>query len=258
MTRPWILTAARRVAACLPPPCLRAVRRWHYPRRVARFAESDWPPAAGARALVRPGSGAVDAGANIGCVTVLLSRWVGAGGHVFSFEPAPETFDLLERAVRRLALKNVEPVCAALSDQPGFATLSIPAGREGIENLYEATLEGLPNDARPARAVRVRTVRLDDVVNTWNGGISFIKIDVEGHEEKVLRGGLETLRRHRPALLIEIDGSLDDPSTSAGRVCQTLGRMGYRPYFWRGEWAPRRAGESAVDYFFLLPHHVGA
>lgn len=258
MTRPWLLTAARRVAAHLPPPFLRAARRWHYPRRVARFAETDWPPAGGARALVRPGSAAVDAGANIGCITALLSRWAGPGGRVFSFEPAPETFDLLERAVRRLALTNVETIRAALSDQPGFAELRVPAGREGIENLYEATLEGLPNDARPARAIRVRTVRLDDVVNRWAGEISFIKIDVEGHEEKVLRGGLETLRRHRPALLIEIDGNLDDPSSSAGRVCQTLGQMGYRPYFWRGEWTPRRPGESAVDYFFLLPHHVRA
>jgi hypothetical protein len=51
--------------------------------------------------------------------------------------------------------------------------------------------------------VRVRT--LDDICAGAESRVSFIKIDVEGHELKVLRGGVETLRKHRPNLLIEIE-----------------------------------------------------
>jgi hypothetical protein len=52
---------------------------------------------------------------------------------------------------------------------------------------------------------QVRLCRLDDLCRDMRGRISFVKIDVEGHELEVLRGGIETLRRHRPNLLIEIE-----------------------------------------------------
>jgi hypothetical protein len=57
-------------------------------------------------------------------------------------------------------------------------------------------------EAALSRTVQVPLRRLDDYAFE---NVGFIKIDVEGHEESVLRGGLETLQRNRPTLLIEIE-----------------------------------------------------
>lgn len=207
--------------------------------------------------LVRPGSVVVDAGANVGYVTALLARWVGPEGRVHSFEPVPETFELLSRAVRKLRLNQVYLHPLALSDAARRAEIRIPCYADGRENLYESTLESPPWLQGETRKVLIETTRLDDALGEEEAArVSFIKMDVEGHEERALAGARRVLEKARPALMIEIDGNLDDPQSSAGRIAGQLQALGYGVFFWQDGWRPRRPGESAVDYFFLLPHHL--
>ncbi|MGH7931031.1 MAG: FkbM family methyltransferase, partial [Candidatus Binatia bacterium] len=79
----------------LPRSVQQFLKRIYYPYVIRAVTERDWPYALVARQLVKPGDCVVDAGANVGYTSALMARWVGGEGAVYSFEPVPETFELL-------------------------------------------------------------------------------------------------------------------------------------------------------------------
>lgn len=138
---------------------------------------------------VSAGATVADVGANYGSYTYPLSR---QAGRVVAFEPIPECAN----ALRAWGATNVDVVEAAISDREGSATLTIPE-IDGAEKLTQGSLEV----AGSGRDITVRTATLD---SCHFSDLSFVKIDVEGHELAVIRGAGDTLRRCRPLLLIEI------------------------------------------------------
>jgi FkbM family methyltransferase len=150
--------------------------------------------------LVTAGSVAVDVGAHIGDYTYSLCKAVAPGGQVIAVEPLPDLARFLIRATKKLGLPVTVLNCA-LSAQPGHAELSVPLN-DGLEDLGFATL--VPR-VSGGKTVRVEVRRLDDVCSDVAGKISFVKIDVEGHELDVLRGSEAMIKLHRPNLLIEIE-----------------------------------------------------
>lgn len=225
-------------------------RKLYYPWVLRRFSDADWPPAAVIRRLVQSGDHVVDVGANVGYVTLLLSRWVGPAGCVYSFEPIPETFGLLRHNVRRLRLNNVVLFECAASDRAGTAEMEVPMYPEGGWNWYESRVVG-PGEAPRGLRRSVRLCRLDDVVPSTR--VSFVKIDVEGHEARALAGAMELIRRSRPALLIEMCCGRDE----ARSIQLLLESEGYR--VWPGSdgpAAPALETRSAGDVLFLRPEHV--
>ena len=188
------------------------VRRWWRMRaldgelRATGEAELDVLPA-----LVRAGDLALDVGANVGLFALALAR---LGARVIAFEPNPS----MVNAVRLLRLRGVEVRPYALSDRDGGATLALPDGDTGRATIDDARVP--QGDPRMAVALR----RLDDLGLT---GVTFIKIDVEGHEEAVLDGGAATIARDRPALLIEIEEAFNP-----GGLVRIAARLdGHRGWF---------------------------
>jgi len=217
------------------------------------FTEAEWPPSAGVRDLVGPGDLVVDVGANIGYVTMLLSRWVGESGRVYSMEPTPVTFELLAHNVSRLNLANVALFPYALSSREGSAWMEVPRDSAGMDNLYESHLADA-GDASPGgdRQCAVHTRRLDSLLHGRSLPVGFMKIDVEGHELQVLQGAEDVLSTDRPALLIEIGGNPDEAGGHAAEVFRFLAARGYLPYLFEGgRWCSRGEGQTRVDYFFL-------
>lgn len=245
-----------RLLKWIPRGLQQRVRRWYHPRLVARFTPDRWPPAPGVKTLVRPGDCVVDAGANVGYVTALLANWVGPQGRVHSFEPVPQTAELLQRSVKKLRLRQVAVHCCGVSDRSGEARMAVPTYADGGENFYESRVLAAGEPAA-GREVRIWLRTLDAELAPDASRISFMKIDVEGHEEAALRGAVDIIERSRPALLVEINGNLDEPDSSAGRVVSFLAARGYRSYIWENGWRLRRTGERAVDYFFLRDEQAG-
>lgn len=244
---------------CLPAPVKRGLRAWNSTRQVRRFTAERWPEAAVVRRLIRPGDVVVDAGANIGYITALLAGWVGPSGFVHSIEPIPETFRLLQRSMRKLGLHQVHCHGCGVSDQPGQAMMEVPAYPDGAENFYESKVVTSASARPGARGVPVELRTLDQVVGDSLPRVTFIKIDVEGHEDPALRGAQELLQRARPALLIEINGSVDQPDASTRRMLDLLAGLGYGLYqMGPGGLEPHRSGPRAVDYFFLTAAHLSA
>jgi FkbM family methyltransferase len=155
------------------------------------------------REWLRPGMVVADIGAHIGFMTMLMARTVGASGKVLSIEPSPPAAAQLRENVRLNELANVTVRQVAVSDAAGEANFVI---------LPHATTNHLaPADGAAAAepegtAVRVSMVRLDDLLVGGGefGRMEVIKIDVEGSEGAVLRGGQHVLNERRPRLLIEV------------------------------------------------------
>ncbi len=145
--------------------------------------------------VVGRGGVSVDVGANWGLYTRELAR---LSRQVHAFEPSHEMAVLL----RRTAPGNVAVHEVALSDRSGEAELVIPrAGSELIHGL--ASIE--PDVISPAgeyELERVPVCRLDSIIRD---GVTFVKIDVEGHELHVLHGASELIDRSHPAFLVEAE-----------------------------------------------------
>lgn len=150
-----------------------------------------------------------DIGAHIGVLTLFFAKKVGPTGQVSSFEPNPESFALLNRNIALNRLHNVQTFNLALGEKRGEQTLiygQYEGGRGTLDQARQAKL--LAEEA--GLAIRHATVQVDSLDHCIAAGAlrdpDFVKIDVEGYEYHVLIGMQETLRRYKPALLVEMHG----------------------------------------------------
>jgi FkbM family methyltransferase len=144
--------------------------------------------------LCDPGERAADVGANIGHMSSLLTRRLGDGGLVTSFEPLPALFrELEENAGRwskraRVAKIVCEPV--ALSDRTGTAELVLPEKFDTNSGI--AYLKGTRPESA-GKIVEIRTRTLDERFDEASAP-RVMKVDVEGAELRVFMGGDKLLR----------------------------------------------------------------
>jgi FkbM family methyltransferase len=170
------------------------------------------------RQIVQPGDLVIEVGANIGAHTVFLAGQVGPAGRVMAFEPQRLLFHALCANVALNNLTNVRCVLAAVSDRPG--TVHVPQFDLTKDNNYgNMRVE----DFDFGETVEAMTLDGLDV-----SGCHFLKIDVEGMEEKVLRGGEGLINRSKPVLYVEND--VEEKSDSLIRFIDSLG---YEMYWHR-------------------------
>jgi FkbM family methyltransferase len=210
------------------------------------------------RHLINPGEAVIDLGANFGWYTKFLSEAVRKEGKVFSVEPIPLNFKVLEHIIHSLHLDNVHTFRYAISDHDGLQTMAVPLSDNGEENLYEAKV--VENAlVQNAHTISVETRTLDSLFVDVSLNISFIKCDVEGHELQCLKGGRKLIEKFHPAWQIEIWGDPDDVQSSAYETFHLLTEAGYLPFMFNGQnLNKRKKGERQTDYFFLMPSHINA
>ena len=144
--------------------------------------------------LLRAGDVVVEAGANIGALTVPIARAVGPAGKVIAVEPQGVLAQLLATNVAANALGHVEVRHAALGAAAG--TIRVP----GIDYRKAGNFGGVAMGGD-----RGREVPLETIDGLGLAALAFVKIDVEGMELAVLEGGARTIRTHRPILFVEND-----------------------------------------------------
>lgn len=140
-------------------------------------------------------SNCVDVGSHRGGILRECVRRAPRGRHV-AVEPLP---DLAARLRRRFP--GVEVLEAAASDRAGEAAFHHVLEAPGLSGLRRT---GYPAGAGPVEALRVRTVRLDDVLPP-DLPIHLLKVDVEGAELAVLQGAERTIATWRPFILFECE-----------------------------------------------------
>jgi FkbM family methyltransferase len=150
--------------------------------------------------FVRDGATVIDVGASWGLFSYHLARRVGGGGHVYSYEPHPANKVVLEKLVQARPYVHFRPI--AISDTTGSAELLVPKHHGRFVTAQSSLAHGF--EGIGVERIRVPTVPLDDEIGA-DTQVDFVKIDVEGHELPVLRGGASIFRRCHPPVLIEIE-----------------------------------------------------
>lgn len=143
----------------------------------------------------------IDVGANLGLYSLVASRLVGPSGRVLAIEPFKPTFARLERNVGLNGAINVTAVHAGISDQNETVTLTMHEDDSRISLHRAGTAADNCADGESVEAYTLDRVLSDHGFER----VDFIKVDVEGAEELVLRGAGKTLDRWHPTILFEIN-----------------------------------------------------
>ena len=181
-------------------------------------------------ALILPhlpsGSDCVDIGANIGNHSLFFSEHF---ARVIAFEPNPAARSLLDLNLRMNGVRNVEVRPTGLSDGEGSARLSVCIDNLGATRLDILAKEEPGFSDRVVEEVEIELATGDSLLDL-DRPISFIKIDVEGLERKVLLGLAQTVKRHRPVIMLEQLASAIDAETGRSSVSDIMATHGYHPY----------------------------
>jgi FkbM family methyltransferase len=142
----------------------------------------------------------VDVGANIGNHSVFFGRFL--RGRVIAVEPSSAVVPVLARNLR-VNRVDAEVVAVALGEHAGTGALVLDAGNEDNVGASRVVLDGAGAHATEGHPIVVST--LDQLLDERANGerLCLVKVDVEGMEELVLRGGLRAIGRDRPDLVIE-------------------------------------------------------
>lgn len=214
---------------------------------LAFLAKHIFPP-------LKKGGICLDIGANIGNHSLAFSPHF---ARVIAFEPHPRTFRLLE--LNAELAPNITPVNIGASDQAGEVQVYLDP-----LNYAASSID------KKARAGSVRFTfkldRIDDLeIVAQDEVITFIKLDVEGHEAAALRGASETIRRHQPLIVIEVLPNEVEGGTCAAR--EVLRSLGYQHFYELREAGllgtlPRRAKKAMRSLLTVLtgkrPSKAGA
>jgi FkbM family methyltransferase len=148
--------------------------------------------------FLRSGDVFFDIGSNIGLFSLHASVIVGESGKIIAFEPTPDSFKKLVENIELNNIKNILPVNIGLSDKKGFLELNISGNGYDAWNSF-ANLND--NYYIEKRAVEVLT--LDDFIAQNNiSKINLIKLDVEGWELFVIRGGENYIKNAKDLVLL--------------------------------------------------------
>jgi FkbM family methyltransferase len=169
------------------------------------------------RSVLSPGGVALDVGANVGWHTLLMARLVGEGGRVLAAEANPSVRARLIEHLELNRVVHVEVLPCALGDTEGSVAFEAPdrtnpaAGDGHVVESAEAGKLGV---------IRVESRTLDTICAAAHlERLDLVKIDVEGFEWPVLKGGEQTISRLRPHIVFEY---LDEYAGRGGGTAQLM------------------------------------
>jgi len=154
----------------------------------------------------------LDIGANIGFYSVPLSLHLQkseGAGKVVAFEPHPGNFSRLQLNLKENDLLGVcDCYQIALSDEEKTVDLVMREDFERGSSTGNASLASVRSMDKGFKKTEVKSVKLDQVVDQIlpsGAKIGFLKIDIEGHEDRFLDGAKHAIREHKPGMLLEVN-----------------------------------------------------
>jgi FkbM family methyltransferase len=138
--------------------------------------------------ITKTGDIVLECGGHHGLTAVVIAKWVGSTGHVYTFEPNPENLEIIAKNVEINDSKNITIVPNAVGSEPGEILVT-----NSSSNSYILT-------GNEHNGIKVPIVKVDDFIDKKP---TVIKIDVEGFELEVLKGAKEVLKT-LPSLHIEL------------------------------------------------------
>ena len=216
-----------------------------------------------AKTIVRHGDTVIDIGANFGLWAHHLSQAVGPEGRVHSFEPIPftaRTFRLISHALG--FAKNTTLHEVGCGEKNESVVFKVPVMDNGA--ISAGLVHMGRDDERPGREVFARfpktkdvpcrVVRIDDELPGLKN-LTLLKCDIEGADLFALRGAESTLRRHKPALVIEITPwFLAGFGMHVSDVTGFLRSLGYHAHRWTHGTLVATKDEDIVEANWVFLH----
>ena len=152
---------------------------------------------------------------------------------VHSFEANPMIFSDLKKNLNKLK-NNIIFYNFALSNKNEKVELKIPkrnphSNKKNLEEYYELGAASIHNHGKTSdcEKIIIYSKKLDNY--EFKNKISFIKIDVEGHEIPVIEGGIKTISKNKPILLVEIEERHTNKKVSL--TIDFINSIGYKSYY---------------------------
>ena len=146
--------------------------------------------------LVRHGDVVIDAGANIGYMTLLAAVAAGSQGRVIAFEPNPRVFPILTKNIdgarQHPPMASVDLRQSALGARRHRTALVLPDPSAANDGLSYIPADPISSDRADTVMIEVET--LDAVLDGQTAAL--MKVDVEGYEHQVFQGGAGALGSH--------------------------------------------------------------
>lgn len=182
---------------------------------------------------IKEGQTAMDIGCHKAGYLYFMQQKVGDTGKVIAFEPQSPLFKYLSRMKKVFNWKNVTIEHRAVSDKVGKVKLYTPANKIDTASAPGATI--VHHTDRPDMSVKeeIETETLDYYCERHHINPSFLKVDVEGNELQVFKGGIKTLEKYRPKILVEIE-ALHVGEEKARETFSFLESLGYNGRFING------------------------
>lgn len=179
--------------------------------------------------VLKKGDVFFDIGANIGLFSLVVSKKIGKKGKIYSFEPSSNIFERLCENININYIKNINPQKLALSNEKGKAKFTVSLdGYDAWNSLSK------PSAGKRFDYEIVETETLDGFIKKHNlkGKIFLIKLDVEGWEIPVIKGGLEALSdKDAPIMMVEFtEQNAINSGFSCKELYQLITDLGYKLY----------------------------
>lgn len=174
--------------------------------------------------LIKPGDLIFDIGTNVGEVLLNAARMTGPHGQVYGFEPDPLN---LKRCLRNISLnsfKNASVSPEGLGQVVGKSRMVVASPRNRGGNRI--------SESPAAESFTVKISTMDKFVEeNLIEKLDLVKMDVEGFEHRVLKGGDLALKRFRPKMFLEIDDdNLRAQDSSAASLVAHIEGLGYKVF----------------------------
>ncbi|MGY4520770.1 FkbM family methyltransferase [Thermostichus sp. MS-CIW-30] len=174
------------------------------------------------RQILKPGMNAIDVGANVGVYTFLFARCVGESGKVYAIEPTPGCLQCLRATVAQNQLDpSVQVVEAAVGEEPREVYLVCEGA--SVFNRIVTDPMSVVEETQP-----VQQITLDELwISEGSPDIDLLKVDAEGAEVPVLKGGRKLIETCSPVILFENQNVGQFSGLESAKLLAELGYLIY-------------------------------
>ena len=202
----------------------------------------------------------VDIGANMGLYTIVSMHHLDAGGRIVAFEPFPQTYEILQKNVATnqtdgRACPRVDALNLAATSEPARMELHLNPENRADNRMYRGTYQGKLEDWE---TVPVEGRPVDNVLAELGiQEVNFVKIDIQGYEQKAISGFQKTLARSQNVILLSEfwPKGLQEAGGSATEYLQMLTDLGFTLYTLNEK--PRGTVTPLEDWQALIAHLPG-
>lgn len=177
--------------------------------------------------LVKKDDIVFDVGTNIGETLLNISKLAGDKGYVYGFEPDDKNYSNVQKNISINSFANIHVFKQAVSDKKETVKLyCVEPHNRGMNRILQS------GETTNDRFITLAATTIDDIVRENNiQRLNLIKIDIEGYEMHALRGAVETLKRFKPTLFIEVGyNRLIENKTSPKELIAFLEDLGYAAF----------------------------